>query len=764
MKLLLPFAFFFVYSIAFSQTLTQSISGKVNDAWTNRPVALAHVSIFNKDQLVKGTTTDSSGYFFIAEAEPGRYRLVVSYTGYQPHEQELLIISGKSQRLEIPLLESKQMLEEIVVVPPSVASSQTISIPIEKALRVPANFFDPVRMLTSYPGVAAANDQSNAIMVKGYSPNAMMWRLQGLDILNPNHLANAGTFSDKPTANGGGVNVLSAQLLDRSDFYTGTFRAPYGNALSGVMDMSLRPGNTNKVQYTAQASLIGLDVAAEGPLDKKKNRSSFLANYRYSTVGLLSQMGLDFGGERISFQDLSFHLTLSGKQGANLSVFGFAGLSENRFTRKDESEWEEEKDRYNIDFTGNVYGAGFVQQFKPGWLAMSAGASFSAQDQKRKSQGAQVPYPNVFRESFSSEQQLVSAFVKGIHKFSSSGMIESGLRLNYWKHDLDVESVNQLYINPFTPNVRGLVDGLLWQPYITGTYSSGQFQAEAGIRYMQFTYNQSSSLEPRFRLSRLWNNNTLTFAYGLTSQLQQAQTYLAPSSNGLGFTKSSQFSLEWKKQLPKELMVHSSVYYHHLFDVPVQFNNEWYSVLNQWDDYPQDVLVNAGEGRNYGIETWVDKKFYGDVYFMVSGSWYQSQFKAEGNFHDTRFNGKFTGSLLGGKEWRESNKVFGVHARMLFNGGLRQAPVDPFTSRLVGTTIFDTSRGYTVAFPNYFRSDLRISWRKDKPGYTRTLSIDIQNLTGYKNVGSVYYDTFLQAVKKRYQVGIIPILAYRVDF
>jgi hypothetical protein len=745
------------------QYINQSLTGSVKDTWTKEPIAQAHLSLFEKRELVKGTTTDSLGHFFLNDVPPGRYRLLVSFTGYEAHEQELLVISGKSQRLEITLQESRRLLEEVVVVPPAVSTSQMISIPIEKALRVPANFFDPVRMLTSYPGVAAANDQSNAIVVKGYSPNAMLWRLQGLDILNPNHLANAGTFSDKPTANGGGVNVLSAQLLDRSDFHTGAFRAPFGNALSGVMDMTLRPGSNDKTQYTAQASLIGLDVAAEGPLNKS-NQSSFLANYRYSTVGLLSQLGLDFGGERIHFQDLSFHLNMPGRQGSNLSVFGFAGLSENRFARKEESEWEEEKDRYNIDFTGNVYGAGLVHQFRPGRLAMSAGASFSLQDQKRNSQGTVVPYPNLFRESFASKQQLLSAFVKGIRKISSSAMIESGLRVNHWRHDLEVESVNQLYFNPFTPNVNGLVQGLLLQPYLSGAFSFGKYHVEAGIRYMHFTYNKSASVEPRLRLARNGVSHTLAFAYGITSQMQQAQSYLAPSSRPLGFTRSHQFSLEWKKQLHKEMSILSSVYYHHLTDVPTEANNEWYSVLNMWDDYPQDRLVNAGEGRNYGAEAVLEKKFYGDFYFMASGAWYQSQFKAEGTYHDTRFNGRFTSSLLGGKEWKETNKAFGVHARILFNGGLRQLPIDPFTSRLVGTTIFDNSRGNSVQFPNYFRTDVRISWRRNKPGYTRTLSIDIQNLTGYRNVANVYYDTFLQAVKTRYQVGIIPILAYRVDF
>jgi hypothetical protein len=756
--------FFVAISISsLGQKLTQSFSGTVKDAWSQKPVSLANISLYADGNLVLGSVTDSTGHFLINEIELGRYRLVVSYTGYQSFESELLIISGKTQRMDIQLQESKTMLEEVVISPSSISTPNATTIPIEKALRVPANFFDPVRMLTSYPGVVTANDQSNAIVVKGYSPNAIGWRLQGLDILNPNHLANAGTFSDKPVANGGGVNVLSAQLLDRTNFYSGSLPVQYGNALSGIMDMTLRSGNTDKVQYTAQASLIGLDVAAEGPIDKKK-KSSFVANYRYSTVGLLSQMGIDFGGEQINFQDFSFNLNVPGNGGGNLSLFGFGGLSANKFSAKEESEWEVEKDRYTIDFTGNVYGVGIVNQFKPGWASVSVGASFSGQNQERKSQGTPVPYPNVYRESFNSNNNLASVYIKAVHKLSSSGSIESGVRLNYTSHSLDIESVNQLYINPFAPNISGKVEGLLWQPYINWAQNIGEFSLHAGVRYVNFTYNNSSVVEPRLNLSRNWKNNSFTLSYGLTSQIQQTQNYLRIDNNNLSFTKSNQFSAEWRKYYKNHLSIVSSIYYHQLFDVPVYAVNQFYSVINQFDDYPNEKMNNTGKGRNYGIELNVEKRYYGNMYFMISGSYYKSEYEVFDNYLSTRFDGNFTSSLLAGKEWISGNKSFGINGRVIYTGGLRLPQIDTYTSSVVGTTVFNYSQGFPVHLPNYFRSDLRINWRKNKPNYTRIIYIDIQNLTGYKNEANIYYDTFLQALKVRYQVGIIPVLGYRVDF
>ncbi|MCB0583823.1 MAG: TonB-dependent receptor, partial [Phaeodactylibacter sp.] len=111
---------------------------------------------------------------------------------------------------------------------------------VEETRRFPATFYDPARLSTAFAGVVNDNDQANGLVVRGNSPNSLIWRLEGLDIVNPNHTSNAGTFSDRPTRNGGGVNILSAQMLGTSHFYTGAFPASYGNALSGVLDMRLR--------------------------------------------------------------------------------------------------------------------------------------------------------------------------------------------------------------------------------------------------------------------------------------------------------------------------------------------------------------------------------------------------------------------------------------------------------------------------------------------------------------------------------------------
>jgi hypothetical protein len=750
------------YISAHAQDITQTVTGRVKDATINSSLPGANVSIFEKDKLIKGASTDEQGKFFLSII-PGRYRVEVSFTGYQSTEQELLVIAGKSSVLEFALHESPTVLNEVTVIPPNVSEPGVTSLSIEKTLRAPANFFDPVRMLTSYPGVVTTNDQANSISVKGYSPNGVLWRLQGLDIVNPNHTANAGTLSDKPTASGGGVSILSAQLLDKTDFHSGNLSPRYGNALAGVMDMSLRTGSTEKMQYTAQASLIGIDLATEGPISKEK-QSSFLVNYRYSTIGLLSQMGVNFGDETINFQDLSFNLNFPSKKGGNLSVFGFAGWSKNLFDAKPEAEWEEEKDRYTINYDGSSLGAGIVQQFKPGWASVSFGASVSGQEQNRTSQGTGVPYPAIESEEYRSIRTIYSSFLRGVRKINH-GSVELGVNASYIDHNLTVATISQVQVQPYTPNIRGAVSGLLMQPYFAWQQYIGKFNLNAGVRYVNFSYNQSDSFEPRVSISRNFADNLFTLSYGLTSQWQQTQTYLTKGNGNLPFSKSNQFALEWRRKFNTDLSVVSSVYYHEQFNVSITPGVPHYSLINQWEDFPRNNLVADGKGRNYGVDAYVEKRYYSDVYFMISGSVYQSQFSTNGIlYEDSRFNGNFTSSALTGKEWKSKNKVFGVHARVLFSGGLRQLPIDPIASESVGTTIYSPTDGYIIKYPDYFRTDLRVSWRKNKPGYTRTLSIDIQNVTGKLNVAYQYYDTFLKEITTKYQLGLIPVIAYRVDF
>ena len=68
-------------------------------------------------------------------------------------------------------------------------------------------------------------------------------------------------------------------IFRNSDFLTGAFPAEYGNALSGVFDLKMRNGNTEKNEFLGQIGFNGFELflGAEGPVNKSAG-SSYLVN------------------------------------------------------------------------------------------------------------------------------------------------------------------------------------------------------------------------------------------------------------------------------------------------------------------------------------------------------------------------------------------------------------------------------------------------------------------------------------------------------
>lgn len=747
------------------QDVVRHVRGKVVDQLSKKPVEGMDVKLSNSENL-KEAITDASGNFDI-QAPVGRYKLVCYGGEYKTYEQEVLVISGHESNLTILISPALHTLKEVEVTSSTMQDipGNVRSLSIEKTLRVPANFFDPVRVITAYPGVVAANDQANAIIVRGNSPNGLLWRLNGLDMVNPNHLANAGTMSDIPAANGGGVNILSAQMLDKTDFYVGGFPSNYGNAVAGVVDMKMREGSYEKMQYTAQASLIGLDFAVEGPVGYN---NSFVANYRYSTVGLLSNLGVNFGDEAITFQDLSFSSVNNFKKGGSLSFFGFFGASRNKFESPDER--EEDKDRYDIDYSSLTFGLGTNFSKPVGKGELVIGALYSSLDQSRD-ESVVAEIPNNFQsieENYAIDQSIFSSTAKYKVGIGEKSQLETGFLVNYYDNKFDGDVLRGCE----SCGLYGFVyseasSGFLIQPYTHITSEMNpNFTIDAGIRYLTYTYNSTSSLEPRVNLRFKPKASTqVNFSYSLVSQQQLPQLYAV--NKDLELTKSRQIDLTLKQLLKNDLTITGGLFYQGLYDVPVSSVQPAFSAINMLEGFAPPFLESEGTGSNYGFDFTIEKLFYSSHYFLFGGSYYESKYKgADGVERDSRWNGNYTINSTYGKEWtkKEKNRTIGLSTRLLYIGGLRESEIDEGLSQASGETYYDRTNPYSKKLPDYFRLDLRLSFRKNKPKYTRTFAIDIQNLTSQQNESYHYYDLLQQKIVTKFQLGIIPVLVYRIDF
>ncbi|MFW5708357.1 MAG: carboxypeptidase regulatory-like domain-containing protein, partial [Bacteroidota bacterium] len=233
--------------------MTQTVRGRVTDAFTGLPLPGATVIIPDTDPL-QGTTTCPDGFFHLENIQLGRITIRVSMMGYQPAVvQNLLLTSGRELVVEVKLEEKVYTLGEVEVRPDirkdqptnEMAMVSARSFTIDETERYAGSMGDPSRMAANFAGVSSVSDQRNDIVIRGNSPLGLLWRLEGVEIPNPNHFGSLGST-------GGPISMLNNNQLTNSDFYTGAFPAEFGNALAGAFDLRLRNGNNRKHEHMGQ--------------------------------------------------------------------------------------------------------------------------------------------------------------------------------------------------------------------------------------------------------------------------------------------------------------------------------------------------------------------------------------------------------------------------------------------------------------------------------------------------------------------------------
>lgn len=761
----------------------QRLRGSVRDADTGAPLAGVSISLGTTAEINElAISTDATGEFYTDALPPGNYQCFFSLEGYEPLlVREVRIVSGKERVLDVAMRLSSTPLPDVTIkasAPDRRALQPLGEIPLtrEQTERFPATFFDPARLALAYAGVANTDDQANGLTIRGNSPAGVRWRLEGVDIVNPNHLPNAGTLGDRPTTSSGGVLMFSAQLLDNSSLLTGAFPAGYGDALGGIMDMAWRRGNRERAEFTVQAGLIGIDLAAEGPLDKK-HRHSYLANYRYSTVGLLGQMGISFGGEKISFQDFSFKMDFSGKKGGQWSVFGASGLSNNTFTPPDDSaEVAVYKDLFNIEFKSRTVIAGISHWAPLGskawWKITAVGSS---QHNERLATGAGI------RETDESEESRFGVVATFFRRLNEQNRLQAGWNIQA------IDFTGQAVRNE-TRIFDGDLPAMLYQPWASWEWTGrqGKTTLRAGLHGVIFNAlgekeANAGNVEPRLLLTRrLGKNSSLAAGWGLYSQLAPLWVYadraplsgIAYPNRDLGLIRSQQANLRYSWQHDDFWLFKSELFYQRTYDVPVSATGgNAFSVLNVSEIQTFSRLSATGAGENKGVELSAERYLNRGWFMMTNLSLFDARYRgSDGVWRDARWNLRHIANLTAGKEWQrdqwpERSRTFGVNGRITWTGGQRAAPVDVAASAAAQTTVYDLSNGYSIRQQDFTRLDLRVYWRRNIGGRRNsTFAMDFQNVAIRKNVAYQYYDPYTGRVETKEQLGLIPNLSWRLEF
>lgn len=782
-----PFLIFLFSTLSTFGQITQTIRGKVIDAVSQRPLPGASVVVIDSTKF-QGAAADFDGNFHLENVPIGRVSLKVSFIGYEDHFLQNLVLNPSKQLvLNIQLQEKINKVDEVVVKAErekgeplnemAVISARAFS--VEETRRFAGSWQDPARAAAAYAGVSGGSDERNDIIIRGNSPTAVLWRLEDINIPNPNHLSFSGST-------GGPVSILNNNMLANSDFFTGAFPSEYGNANAGAFDLNLRRGNNEKREYYFQLGLNGLEFGLEGPFTKK-HPASYLASYRYSTMALISLMGINIGISAVPlYQDLTFVIDVPTKKKAGrFTLWGIGGLSSIHIEDNPgfNGGAEEKRDQ---DLGSDMGAAGLTHLIFLGEktsLKTTVAATVLHQWQEKL----------VFQETDSTSTTILENFNKNVSigasihsqlntKLSAKSSIRTGIIYDHkfisFIDSMYVYETASHYVNLNLKDNYGLAQLYSQFHHRFSEKTSGT----VGIHGQMSTLNTSFAVEPRIGFK--WQphrRHALSVGGGMHSQLLPSLTYFyqtyLPTENryirtngDVGFTRSVHAILGYDWSIIPKLRMKVEAYYQYLYDVPVEPTASYFSMVNAGESIGdvnvRDSLVNDGIGQNYGLELTLEKFFDRGYYFLLTGSLYNSTYRgSDGIWRNSAFNGNYNLSALGGYEFKISKKnTLAFDSKITWTGGARYVPIDLDSSAVAGETVRDYSRAYEPKYKDYFRMDIKATITFNGKRASHSLALDFQNVFNTKNVFAQNYNPETNSVETKYQLGFLPLVYYKVEF
>ncbi len=264
------------------------IRGKIIDASSNEPLPFANI-IIEGTQI--GSISDLDGSFLFTGLEPGFVRLRASFIGYKTAlSSEYLVTNAKTAYVEIKIEPSGTELEELVVKAspfekPVEAPVSMQRIGLSEIENNPGSNRDISRVIQSYPGVGAVPSFRNDIIIRGGGPSENVFYLDEIEIPVINHFSTQG-------ASGGAVGILNADFLRSVNYYSGSFPANRGNALSSVFEFEQTNGNQEKLKSRFSVGASEMSLTVDGPAGK--NTDYIISARRSYLQFLFDALGLPF--------------------------------------------------------------------------------------------------------------------------------------------------------------------------------------------------------------------------------------------------------------------------------------------------------------------------------------------------------------------------------------------------------------------------------------------------------------------------------------
>lgn len=719
------------------------IKGVVIDKSTRQPLEFVNVLVVG---LGIGASTDANGNFLITQVPPGIYRLQASFLGYKTELTPEYRVNHVTPYVQIELEEENASLNEVVVaaspfqkVPESPVSLRVIGLQeIEKA---PGANRDISKVVQNYPGVAFSPiGYRNDLIVRGGGPSENRFYLDGVEIPNINHFSTQG-------ASGGPVGLIDADLIRSVKFYSGAFPADKGNALSSVLDFSLRDGDMERNSLKATLGASEVSLSSNGHIG---NKTSYLVSVRQSYLqALFKILGLPF---LPTYTDASFKIKTRFDSHNELTLLGLGGIDRMKLNLGIEGEDAEYMLSYLPEINQETYTVGGVYRHYSQRHVQSIVLSQSYLNNRN------VKY----RDNDESSEENLTLRLGSIEQETKLRMentsswsvwkVKAGFDLNYSRYK------SNEYRKVFANALREYdyhTDLSLWRwgMFASVDYAAPDksFTASMGVRTDGNNYSDKMKelwrqLSPRLSVSyRLVEGLTLSGHVGLYYQL--------PSYTALGFkgeegeyvnrhldyisVSQESLGLSWTPNENMELSVEGfyKLYGHMPFSLSDQI--PLYCKGNDYGTIGNEALSSEAKGRSYGVELMFKWLLTQKLNLSSSLTIFKSEFKdgEQGSYvpsaWDNRFILNMSGTYNFPKHWSLGAKVSCI-------GGSPYTPYDVEKSSLVeawnvqGRAYYDYSRYNQERLPVFGQLDVRV----DKTFYLKKCMLgfylDIQNITASK--------------------------------
>lgn len=719
------------------------IKGVVIDKSTRQPLEFVNVLVVG---LGIGASTDANGNFLITQVPPGIYRLQASFLGYKTELTPEYRVNHVTPYVQIELEEENASLNEVVVaaspfqkVPESPVSLRVIGLQeIEKA---PGANRDISKVVQNYPGVAFSPiGYRNDLIVRGGGPSENRFYLDGVEIPNINHFSTQG-------ASGGPVGLIDADLIRSVKFYSGAFPADKGNALSSVLDFSLRDGDMERNSLKATLGASEVSLSSNGHIG---NKTSYLVSVRQSYLqALFKILGLPF---LPAYTDASFKIKTRFDSHNELTLLGLGGIDRMKLNLGIEGEDAEYMLSYLPEINQETYTVGGVYRHYSQRHVQSIVLSQSYLNNRN------VKY----RDNDESSEENLTLRLGSIEQETKLRMentsswsvwkVKAGFDLNYSRYK------SNEYRKVFANALREYdyhTDLSLWRwgMFASVDYAAPDksFTASMGVRTDGNNYSDKMKelwrqLSPRLSVSyQLIEGLTLSGHVGLYYQL--------PSYTALGFkgeegeyvnrhldyisVSQESLGLSWT---PNENMELSAEGFYKLYGhMPFSLSGQipLYCKGNDYGTIGNEALSSEAKGRSYGVELMFKWLLTQKLNLSSSLTIFKSEFKdgEQGSYvpsaWDNRFILNMSGTYNFPKHWSLGAKVSCI-------GGSPYTPYDVEKSSLVeawnvqGRAYYDYSRYNQERLPVFGQLDVRV----DKTFYLKKCMLgfylDIQNITASK--------------------------------